>query len=134
MTIVIDASVTIGWLLGETERAESCIRQAQIEGALVPSIWPYEVANAISVAARRARIQEADRPKLLGLAFELDLDIEETRLSAVTEADDFSRKYGLTAYDAAYLALAQRWQATLATLDADLRTAAKKEKVALLPA
>jgi predicted nucleic acid-binding protein len=40
--------------------------------------------------------------------------------------------YGLTAYDAVYLELAQRRKLPLATLDDDLRKAAKKAKVKLI--
>jgi predicted nucleic acid-binding protein len=42
-----------------------------------------------------------------------------------------SNKYGLTAYDAAYLELAYRRQLPLGTLDADLHTAAQAEGIAL---
>jgi predicted nucleic acid-binding protein len=43
------------------------------------------------------------------------------------------RRHALTAYDAAYLALAEREGVTLATLDAKLRDAAKAAGVAVIP-
>ncbi|MCY7419716.1 MAG: type II toxin-antitoxin system VapC family toxin [Chloroflexi bacterium] len=43
-----------------------------------------------------------------------------------------SRIYGLSAYDAAYLELALRTDAVLATSDARLRTAAKRAGIAVL--
>lgn len=135
MTLVLDASVVIAWLLGETQQAEDCIRQSQREGALAPSFWPYEIANAIAMAARRKRIKPADRAGLLRLMSELDIEYEWPRsLAELSEIDAINRKHGLTAYDAAYLLLAQRRDAVLASLDGDLRAAAKKERVALLPA
>jgi predicted nucleic acid-binding protein len=42
------------------------------------------------------------------------------------------RRYGLTAYDAAYLELAKRKGLPLATLDKELITAASQESVALV--
>jgi len=43
-----------------------------------------------------------------------------------------AERHGLTVYDAAYLELALRRGLPLATLDEDLRTAARTEKVPLL--
>lgn len=47
---------------------------------------------------------------------------------------DLARKYGLTGYDAAYLSLAQRERAPLATLDEELRRAATAAGIPLLQA
>jgi len=44
-----------------------------------------------------------------------------------------ARTYGLTSNDAAYLELAMRTSLPLATLDGDLRSAAKKAGVRCLP-
>jgi len=43
-----------------------------------------------------------------------------------------ARRHRLTVYDASYLALAQRESVPLATLDGDLREAAKAERISLL--
>jgi predicted nucleic acid-binding protein len=43
-----------------------------------------------------------------------------------------ARRYRLTVYDASYLELARRQDAPLATLDKNLLTAARDQKIALL--
>jgi predicted nucleic acid-binding protein len=46
------------------------------------------------------------------------------RLAAILAAAGLAERFALSAYDAAYLELAQRHSLPLATLDRDLRTAA----------
>ena len=56
----------------------------------------------------------------------------ELTLSQATAILDLAEKHGLTAYDAAYLELAERLGLALGTLDIDLRKAAETEGVAIL--
>ena len=68
---------------------------------------------------------------LLGsLAIESDA---ETGHYATTTTIALGRKHKLTGYDAAYLQLAMRRGAALATLDQNLRKAASMEGVPVLP-
>lgn len=91
----------------------------------VPAIWPSEFANALVSAGRRRRLTPARAREILSQVARLSLRIDvETataeRLFAVAS------EHGLTAYDAAYLELAQRCDAALATLDKALARAAGK--------
>jgi predicted nucleic acid-binding protein len=61
----------------------------------------------------------------------ISIDLE-TDLHAWGETLRLAEKRKLTLYDAAYLELAMRRGLPLATLDADLRSAAQSEKVQLL--
>ncbi len=56
----------------------------------------------------------------------------ETAEQAWTASNDLAHRFGLTLYDATYLELAQRLRLPLATLDRELRKAAKKSGVQLL--
>ena len=56
----------------------------------------------------------------------------ETGRRAAGETAGLARQYGLTVYDAAYLELALRRGATLATTDAALAKAARKAGVAVI--
>jgi predicted nucleic acid-binding protein len=85
------------------------------------------------MAQRRGRITlkaRQDRVTLLQ-ALPIILDTE-TAAQAWTITNLLAERHGLTLYDAAYLELAQRLNLPLATLDADLRTAAKALDVPLL--
>jgi len=69
-----------------------------------------------------------------------DLDKLHVRIEPPPHPDEigpltqFSVEHDLTAYDAAYVQLALRHQAVLVTLDKDMRRAAQKLTIPLLPA
>ncbi len=135
MTVVIDSSLTLTWFF-EDERTDATLAlldRVQQSGAVVPSLWRLEVANALQMGIRRGRIDAAYRDASL-----LDLSALDIRLDA--EGHDFTwsttlrlaDRFRLTLYDAAYLELAQRLGLPLATLDQALRAAAGGLGVALL--
>ncbi len=133
--LVIDPSVALAWLLpDETTASANAVRKEIEEGAQawIPAHWWLEVGNGLLMAERRHRIssEKVDHALMLINALPLEED-EHTagRLAGRTFA--LARKHGLTIYDAAYLELAQRRGATLATFDGLLAKAARKEKVAV---
>ena len=100
------------------------------EEAVVPSLWWFEIRNILIVNERRHRIAESDTAAFL---FHLSrLRVRVDRLADENVVLRLSRVHGLSVYDAAYLALAQREDLPLATLDGALRTAARGEGVALV--
>ena len=130
---VIDPSVALAWLLpDETNDRAAAIRLAVEAGAdaWIPAPWWLEIGNRLLMAERRGRIapdQVAHALTLVNaLPFEEDEDTAEQLPGRILS---LARKHGLTIYDAAYLELAQRRGATLATFDGQLLKAAKKEKV-----
>lgn len=131
-SIVLDCSVTMAWCFeDECDRYADAVLDALASGdALAPSIWPFEVANALLVAERRKRLKEADSARFLELLRGLPILVEEPVsdrvLGSVLAA---GRQWGLSSYDAAYLELAMRTGAALATRDADLRAACRKSGV-----
>ncbi len=110
-------------VLAATERAR----------ILVPSIWPLEVANVLAVAERRKRLTPADSARFLGLLGALRIAIDESPFErATTEVLSLAREYALSSYDAAYLELAMRSGAPLATRDRKLMAACRRSGVARL--
>jgi predicted nucleic acid-binding protein len=95
------------------------------EGAFVPALWRLEVANSLTTAVRRGRI-DADlrRASLADLAL-LDITTDHyTDFHAWDETLSLADRFRLTIYDAAYVELAVRRSLPLATLDNELRAAA----------
>ena len=92
----------------------------------MPALWRLEVANSLTVAVRRNRIDaEFRRAALTDLAL-LDLTTDQhTDSRAWAETLQLADRYRLTLYDAAYLELAQRRKLPLATLDQELLIAAQ---------
>ena len=98
--------------------------------AVAPALWPLEIRNILVVNERRGRIDGADAD-----AFLRDLDRLPIRVRHDTDMRAvllLARKHQLTAYDAAYLDLAVRTSAALATLDGTLARAAGEEGVQLI--
>ena len=64
---VIDASITLAWCLTDELSAEhqSLLERVADQCAIVPAIWPLEVANAVLSAAHSGRIDHAAVPKTL---------------------------------------------------------------------
>ncbi len=132
--LVLDASVTVAWCFRDesTPETEAILDQVWSHSATVPAIWKLEVANALQSAVRRGRITNDYRDKSLR-------DFERMPISADSDTDvhawgttvRLSDEFRLTVYDAAYLELAIRTRLPLATLDADLRRAARRVGVVL---
>lgn len=134
MSFVLDASVALAWCF-EDEGGEYAaeVLEALLDGeAFVASHWPLEVANGLLTAERRGRIgaRDATRVGRLLLALPIAVDPVE-RGRALGETSRLARSRDLTSYDAAYLELALRRGLPLATLDEELRNAARAEGAGL---
>jgi predicted nucleic acid-binding protein len=107
--------------------AETALDLTQASGAEVPSIWWFELRNALLMAERRNRISKAITRKVLG-AIEM-LPIAVNRSPGGDMLMQLARAHRLSVYDAAYLELALRISAPLASLDRALIKAARAEDV-----
>lgn len=135
MSLVLDRSVRLAWVYGdETTPAIRQVFDAIADrGAVVPGLWWLEVANSLTVAIRRNRIDaEFRRAALADLAL-LDISTDQRTASLARSATlNLADQHRLTLHDAAYLELARRQALPLATLDQELRGAAAALGVALL--
>ncbi|HEY0796230.1 MAG TPA: type II toxin-antitoxin system VapC family toxin, partial [Acidisarcina sp.] len=101
--------------------------------AIVPSLWAVEIANALVVGERRHRLAAADIAHFLKLLSGLSIETDpETASRAMGDTRSLARAHNLSAYDATYLELAMRGAMPLATLDEQLKKAAKSVGVAAL--
>jgi len=137
MSLVLDSSVTLAWVYVEqtSPEVDRVLQLVTSTGAWVPSLWRLEVANILEMGVRRGRHDMAFRDATLAdlalLPISIDQDTEAHAWGATLR---LAEQHRLTVYDAAYLELAKRRGLALATLDAELRSAAKAEQVALLGA
>jgi predicted nucleic acid-binding protein len=137
VTLVLDASMTLAGLFEDEDDHDALdtLRRAIIEGAVVPSLWRLEIANALHSAVRRKRCDEAFVDNALARLARMRILIDtETDMHAWDATLSLSRSEGLTVYDAAYLELAIRLDATLASCDKDLVAAARRRSVPVLTA
>jgi predicted nucleic acid-binding protein len=104
-------------------------------GMAVPALWPAEVANGLLAARRRGKLAPEDLPGALALLEELPASVAGAGgASAIRILVDTGQSSALSAYDAAYLELALRASAPLATHDEGLRVAAERAGLELFDA
>jgi predicted nucleic acid-binding protein len=124
---VLDGSLALAWYFKDEADpyADAVAARFPSARALVPVIWPLEVANAVLMGERRQRSTQAQAAKWLGYLGSLPIAVdEETNARAWDELLSLGRAHPLCAYDAAYLELALRRGLPLATLDDKLKAAA----------
>ena len=134
MSLALDASITLAWYFEDERSAagDAILDRVTEEGAVVPAVWPYEVANGLQMAVRRKRIEALHRDAALADLRLLPITIERTSDDVVwTVILGLADRFRLTVYDASYLELAHRRSLPLATGDRDLRAAARALKLAL---
>ena len=96
----------------------------------VPALWWYELSNGLVIAQRRHRLAEAERLRLTRLYETLPIHTNaHLNADAAWRFQTIAKAEGLSAYDAAYIELAQRKGIRLATFDKQLTTAARKAGV-----
>jgi predicted nucleic acid-binding protein len=124
MTVVVDASVALKWILPEkgTRDADALLSQALI----APSFWLAECANAlwknvrigkIAAAEASALFQKLMRAPVVGMATDQDTAI----------ALDLAIRLDHPIYDCLYLALAVREDTYVVTADTRFVAAAIKD-------
>lgn len=123
---VLDGSVALAWYFKDEADPYADAVAARFTGvrAVVPALWPLEIANAVLMGERRRRSTEAQAAKWLSSLSSLPIEVdEEAAARAWSDVLALARTHGLSAYDAAYLELAVRRGLSLATLDKKLKAA-----------
>jgi predicted nucleic acid-binding protein len=133
MALVVDASVALSWALPDESStyADDVLAEVEREGLRVPELWAREIANGLAVAYLRKRITSADERAFLEALSNLNIEVEQgpSALAVIRDGTAAAIRYGLTAYDAAYVDLASREGLTLATLDTAMRKAAERSQI-----
>ena len=141
MKFVLDASVTLSWLLRDANDRDaayafSVLRRLGVADTeiAVPAIWTLEVANVIARCEAKSQVTPAQSEAFLEMLRVAPIAVDPaTEAYALSDTLQLARRYRLSAYDASYLELALRSGAPLATVDADLMRAATKAGVKRLP-
>jgi predicted nucleic acid-binding protein len=135
MPLVVDASIALSWALPDESSAyaDAVLAVVERDGVRVPELWTREIANGLAVAYRRKRITSDDERVFLAALSRLSISVEQapSATTAICDGTAAAIRYGLTAYDAAYVDLASREGLKLATLDTAMRKAAQESRVAI---
>ena len=130
--IVVDASAGIAMIQHEPNGplVRRLIRERPLAVRWVSWFFWFEVANSL---VRRHGLGPAQVLEGIATLDDLDLNTAESDRAAVLAAVALATEHGLSVYDASYLALAQRLDARLLTLDAQLATAAGDRALPVRP-
>ena len=135
MNLVLECSIALTWIYADetTEPVRQVFDTVSEGGAWVPGLWRLEVANVLEMGVRRKLHDAAFRDSTLADLAQLPIQVDtETDRQAWGATLRLAERHQLTLYDAAYLELALRRNLPLASLDEDLRRAARAEKVKVL--
>lgn len=140
MRFVLDASVTLSWLLKDAGSGAKgyafdvlkLLGLAEMQ-ADVPVTWALEISNVVARSEAKGLVTHAESEAFLELIHATPISIDvATAAYALSDTLHLARRYRLSSYDASYLELALREGLPLATLDADLQRAAGKAGIAQL--
>ena len=127
MSLVLDCSVTMAWCFEDeaSDFADRVLDRVVRDGCIVPPLWYLEVANVLLVAERRNRIDQTHSDEFIDLLNALPIQTDMLMGQRVFgHSIPLGRRFNLSAYDSAYLELAQRTGFELATADSRLAGAA----------
>ena len=137
-SFVLDASVAFSWCFPgdpteNTAYSRAVLNRLEQDDAVVPEIWPFEIANSLYISfARRQRITEEQIREYLQDLRDLPIRVERQDLWSNVSLESLARKHGVTVYDCSYLNLAMRLHLPLATADGPLKRAAIDADVRLV--
>ena len=110
-----------------TDYTDAILDKLKESAAVVPTIWPLEIANVLLLAAKNKRITEVQSSSFVDALSALPIVVDPSTTSrAMHSIFVLAHQSDLTIYDAAYLELAMREKIPLLTLDKGLIKAAKK--------
>jgi predicted nucleic acid-binding protein len=124
MIAVLDASVALKWQFEGEEASNMAMVFLEdfIDGKIdliSPTLFPYEILNAIHVAINRKRIKEEAGYRAINYINSLRVELRSFD-DLIGPAFYMARRYGLFPYDCAYMALAEKEKCEFFTGDKKL--------------
>lgn len=125
MPFVLDNSVVSAWFIENqaTQYTDAIAQRMRSDRAHVPALWELEFTNVLRTACARGLLEAARAQAVAAQIARLPIDVDRQG-APPRELLGLSLRFGLSAYDAAYLELALRLSLPIATRDEQLRDAA----------
>ena len=122
MDVVLDTSAAIAVLLNEPSKP-TLIKRTDDAELMAPISLPIEIGNAFSAMFRRDRLTLEKAERAFAAYRRIPVQLVDINMEASLI---LANELGIYAYDAYMLECAQRYRASLLTLDAALRAAAER--------
>ena len=133
---IADSSVGVAWAVhSQASNVTDDLLDQVAAGTplIVPTLWPFEIANSLLVLLRRKKIIAPERDRALAALARLPFTVDdEGPRFALGRISELAADHGLSVYDGAYLELAMRRKLPLASRDQALCKAAQSCRVKLL--
>lgn len=130
MRLVLDASIAASWLFEDEAHAvaDQILNVMEDGQALVPAIWPVEIASVLSSSVRHRRMKSEEIEPSVAYLRKFDIVVDDMAIDPAALAG-IALNFAISVYDAMYLDLARRHALPLATLDKKLSAAASQAGV-----
>jgi predicted nucleic acid-binding protein len=134
---VLDASVAVRWALqdgsvSDRNYADLVLDSFHDAQAWVPALWYTEIIHVLRCAENDGKIGESALAGFVYQFGQLPINLDPVSpLGLQLAVASIAREFKLSGYDAQYLELAIRKNLPVATLDKELRKAAKKAGAAI---
>jgi predicted nucleic acid-binding protein len=131
-TLVVDASVALKWFVDEiyTEKALEVRDYLKKEATpIVPELFFYEIANVLRY---KPEFGSKDVKMIIKALIDFQFIIEPFEEKLANLTIDLAYQYGITVYDASYIAIGRKNQIKVITADERLFSRLKDERIILL--
>jgi len=131
MIAVVDASVALKWQFEDEEATYGAtgLLENFVDGEIqliAPTLFSYEIVSAVNVAINRKRITDAEGYRVIKYLSSLEIELRSFD-ELIDDTFHMARQYGLSPYDCAYMALAEKEKCDLFTGDRKLFNAIKSQ-------
>ncbi|UCE12286.1 MAG: type II toxin-antitoxin system VapC family toxin [Candidatus Heimdallarchaeota archaeon] len=130
--LVVDASVVLKWFVEETDTEKALqVRDYLKEEAIpiVPAIFFYEIANVLRY---KTEFGIEDIKNVVQTLEDFQFRVEFFEKDVAHPTIDLAYQYGITIYDASYIAISKKNQIDFMTADEKLYSKLRGERVILL--
>ncbi|MBN1907637.1 MAG: type II toxin-antitoxin system VapC family toxin [Deltaproteobacteria bacterium] len=128
MKIIADTNTFIAVALNEPEKAK-IIQITEGHELIAPDVLPFEVGNALTAMMKKNRLKREEVESAWGIIQQIPVDLRQTDIKY---ALSIAIRYNLYAYDAYFLACAEKLHSPLLTLDRGMQKIAKEIGITIL--
>ena len=133
--IVLDASAALAAMFDDEPAwaSDELLALGDRTPFVVPGHWSVEIASSLAAAERRKRIVPNQANLLLGIIKRLEVIVDDRTADLAFELLlSLARQHRMSVYDSAYVELAERVGAPIATFDKTVARVAAERGVALV--
>lgn len=130
--LVVDASVALKWFVDEIDTEKALKVRDRLRDQIVPivpSLFFYEIANVLRY---KPEFGSTDTKNIIQALNDFQFRVEPFVQGLANLTIELAYQYGITIYDACYIAIGKKNQVDFVTADKKLYSKLKSERIILL--